>query len=106
MTAQVTAAMFKNLMIGLVVLLVLALAIILTVLNPTTVQLDLAFASFQTPLSLAISGSFVLGWLFGLLCMLIYVLGLLRERRALRKSLRLADAEVANLRGLPMQDAS
>jgi uncharacterized integral membrane protein len=98
--------MFRNLMIGLVVLLVLAVAIIFTVLNPETVQLDLAFSSFQTPISLAMSASFVMGWLFGLLCMLIYVLGLLRERRALRKSLRLADTEVANLRGLPMQDAS
>jgi len=98
--------MFRNLMIGLVVLLVLAVAIIFTVLNPETVQLDLAFSSFQAPISLAMSASFVFGWFFGLLCMLIYVLGLLRERRALRKSLRLADAEVANLRGLPMQDAS
>jgi len=97
--------MLKNLLIGFVVVVVLGLAVILGVLNPSAVRIDLAFASFETPLALVISVSFVVGWLFGLLCMLAYVMRLLRERRSLRKALRLADTEVANLRGLPMQDA-
>ena len=48
---------------------------------------------------------FVAGWIFGLLCVSVYLLRLVNERRRLRKSLRIAEAEVSSLRNLPMQDA-
>jgi putative membrane protein len=97
--------MLNNIVIGLLVLAVAALAIVFSWLNPGAVTLDLAFASFEIPLSMAVIAGLIAGWLFGLACTGAYLFSHVRERRRLRKALKLAEAEVANLRGLPMQDA-
>jgi len=73
-------------------------------LNPGNVRLDLAFGVVETRLSLAFSVTFLLGWLAGLVTMSGGLLKLLNDRRKLRRSVRLAEAEVSNLRRLPMQD--
>ena len=58
------------------------------------------FKLYRTMLSF-----FAAGWFFGVACITFFVLKLAAERRQLRKSLRLAEAEVTSLRRMPMQDA-
>lgn len=97
--------MLKKLLIGLLVALFAAIAIIFAWLNPGVVNLDLAFASFDIPIAIAVIVGLAVGWLFGLSCVGAYLVTVVRERRRLKKALKLAEAEVSNLRGLPMRDA-
>ena len=93
--------------IGLLVLIIV-IAIVMatfTAINTGDVHLDLAFAEFTEPLSLVLTVTFALGWLFGILCMGVYAMKLVNERRLLRRSLRLSESEVTSLRGLPLSDA-
>jgi len=93
--------------IGLLVLIIV-IAIFMatfTAINTGTVEIDLAFASFTKPLPLVLTVTFALGWLFGILCMGVYALKLVNERRVLRRSLRVSESEVTSLRGLPLNDA-
>ena len=93
--------------IGLLILIV-AIAVLMatfTAINTGTVDIDLAFAKFTQPLALILTVTFALGWLFGLLCMGLFVIKLINERRVLRRSLRLSESEVTSLRGLPLNDA-
>jgi hypothetical protein len=48
---------------------------------------------------------FVVGTLFGMLCMTTFVFRLVKERRSLRRSLRTSESEVSSLRNLPLSDA-
>ncbi len=93
--------------IGLLILIVvIAIAMAtFTAINTGTVDIDLAFASFSKPLPLVLTVTFALGWLFGILCMGVYALKLVNERRLLKRSLRLSESEVTSLRGLPLNDA-
>lgn len=97
--------MFRKLLIGSLVVIAATVAMLFAWMNPTVVTLDLAFASFDVSIAVAVMAGLVVGWLFGLGCMAFYVLKLIRQSRSLRKSLRLAEAEVSNLRGLPTHDA-
>ncbi len=97
--------MLRKLLIGLLVVLFAAVAIIFAWLNPEVVKLDLAFASFEIAIATAVIAGLAVGWLFGLFCVGAYLVSVMRERRRLKKALRLAEAEVSNLRGLPMRDA-
>jgi len=45
------------------------------------------------------------GWLFGVASASVYLLKTMNEKRKLRKSIKLAEVELNNLRSLPMQDA-
>jgi putative membrane protein len=80
-------------------------AVIFAAINTDLLVLDLAFVEIETTTSLAMLGFFAIGWVFGLLCVSIGLIKLTTERRQLRKSLRLAEAEVTSLRRMPMQDA-
>ncbi|MBT8078898.1 MAG: LapA family protein [Gammaproteobacteria bacterium] len=93
--------------IGLVVLVLTIFGLILwfTKINPGSLELDLAFAKVEASIPLAISATFVIGWLFGLACTGIFIIRLINERRQLRKSLRVAESEVTSLRNLPIADA-
>jgi len=94
--------------IGLLILII-AIVILMatfTAINTGDVRIDLAFAEFTEPLSLVLTITFALGWLFGILCMGVFALKLVNERRVLRRSLRLSESEVTSLRGLPLSDAN
>ena len=93
--------------IGLLILIVvIAIAMAtFTAINTGDVHIDLAFAEFTRPLPLVLTVTFAFGWLFGILCMGVYALKLVNERRILRRSLRLSESEVTSLRGLPLSDA-
>jgi len=80
--------MLKRILTIIVFVAALAASALLTSLNPVAIQLDLGFASFQTPLGLALVLAVALGWLFGLVSSLGWVMRLLAERRSLRAQLR------------------
>ena len=91
-----------------VMALIVVIAVLMatfTAINTGTVDIDLAFTEFTQPLALILTVTFALGWLFGLLCMGLFVIKLINERRVLRRSLRLSESEVTSLRGLPLNDA-
>lgn len=74
-------------------------------LNPERISLDLAFGVVDTPVAYAFIACFALGWLFGLLTIGVWAIRSARQRRKLARQLRLAEAEVTNLRQLPAADA-
>ena len=86
-------------------LLVFVLMIWFTSINPGPVSIDLAFGTVQPTIPLALAVTFVLGWVFGLVSVAFYVLGLLNERRRLRTALRNSETEISSLRNLPIADA-
>ena len=93
--------------VGLIVLiLVLFVAMFtFTALNTGEIQLDLAFFEGTYPISVALAATFVVGVIFGMLCMTAFVFRLINERRLLRRSLRMSESEVSSLRSLPLSDA-
>jgi len=76
-------------------LLLLALAalagLIVSALNVTRVEVELAFVRIATPLGVALVTAFTLGLLAGLLWRVRWVAQLLGERGRLRRELRLAE---------------
>lgn len=97
--------MARNLLFFLVVILGLLLATAFAALNPGLITLDLAFTETEVQKSLALTVAFGAGWVFGLVCAALVLLKSVNERRRLRRSLNLAEAEVRNLRSMPIQDA-
>jgi len=93
--------------IGLVLLIVLIFAamVVFTAGNPGDVSIKLLHWEKSFPISLAFTAAFAIGWLFGVICMGIYAFRISRERRMLRRSLRLSENEISSLRSLPLSDA-
>jgi len=97
--------MLKKVGIGMVVVVIFLAMLVFTSSNPGFVDLDLVFLTVRPSIPLAFAATFVLGWIFGLLCTTVFILRLLNERRQLRRSLRHAESEVSSLRNLPLADA-
>jgi uncharacterized integral membrane protein len=97
--------MLKRIGIGILVLLIFLLMLWFTNSNPGVVTLDLAFGVVQPSIPLAFSVTFVIGWVFGLLCTSVVIFRLTNERRRLRRALRNSETEVSSLRNLPLADA-
>lgn len=97
--------MARNFLFILLVLLGLLLATVFAALNPGTISLDLAFTETEAQKSLALTVAFGAGWVFGLVSAALVLLKSANERRRLRRSLNLAEAEVKTLRSMPIQDA-
>ncbi len=97
--------MFKK--AGLIILLIVIFGVIVvfTYLNTGAVEVDLAFVSITTSISIAFTVALVAGWLLGVISMGLFALRLVNERRALRRSLRISESEVSSLRNLPLSDA-
>jgi uncharacterized integral membrane protein len=93
--------------VGLVVLIIVLFAVMFTftALNSGEIEIDLGFFKHTYPISMAFAATFVLGILFGMLCMTAFVFRLIKERRTLRRSLRVSESEVTSLRNLPLSDA-
>jgi putative membrane protein len=92
---------------ALLVLMLFIAVVVFTFVAKNTgiVSLDLAFATVTSSVAIVVTVAFVAGALFGFLCMGIYVLQLMNERRALRRSVRASESEVSSLRNLPLSDA-
>ena len=97
--------MLKKVGVTLVFLLVFVLMLVFARLNPGTVRLDLAFDSFEPSIPVAIIVTFIGGWLFGLVCTLLFAARVVNERRRLRRELRSRESEISSLRSLPLSDA-
>ncbi len=97
--------MLRNILVGALVVIILVITIVFSASNPGLIYLDLAFVQVEIQKSLAVILVFGFGWVFGLFCAVLLLLRFVNERRKLRKSLRLAEAEVKTLRSMPLQDA-
>ena len=74
-----------------VVVLLFALALIFTALNPQQFDVDVAFGRFEVSAGLALSIAFAAGLLAGALWRSTWIARLLAERGRLRHALRLAE---------------
>jgi uncharacterized membrane protein YciS (DUF1049 family) len=92
---------------GLIVLLlaIFGVMIVFSYLNTGDVEINLAFLSVSTSVSIAFTVTLALGWLLGVASMGLYALRIANERRILRRALRISESEVSSLRSLPLSDA-
>lgn len=92
---------------GLIVLLILifGVMVVFSYLNTGEVEVNLAFLSVTTSVSIAVTVALAAGWLLGVLSMGVFALRLVNERRSLRRALRVSESEVSTLRNLPLSDA-
>lgn len=97
--------MLRSLLYPMLLLVFVGLAAVFGALNPGPITLDFAFQAIQVEKSVALMVTLAVGWIFGLCCAGVGVLRLLSQRRALQRSLRLAEQEVQALRSLPVKDA-
>lgn len=97
--------MLRYVVFFIIVLIVFMAAVVFAAINPEPMTLDLAFTQIEMQTSLALISFLAAGWAFGMLCAGFLLLKLLGERRQLKKSVQLAEAEVRSLRSMPMQDA-
>ncbi len=97
--------MFKRIAVIVLFLVILTIMLVFTRLNPGLIEIDLAFRTVKSSIPLAVTVTFVMGWLFGLLCTALFAARLVSERRHLRKQLQNSETEVHTLRNLPIVDA-
>ncbi len=97
--------MLRSLIYSVLLLVFIGLAAVFGALNPGRISLDFAFQAIEVEKSVALMATLAVGWVFGLFCAGVGVLRLLSQRRALQRSLRLAEQEVQALRSLPVKDA-
>ena len=97
--------MLKRAVTVLVVIVVGAAMLTFTAANTGEIEVDLLFAKVPTPIPLAFTVAFAVGWLFGLACMGLWALRMVRDRRTLKRSLQVSESEVSSLRNLPLNDA-
>ena len=92
---------------GLILLLIVIFGamVVFSYLNTGDVEVNLAFVSVTTSISIAFTLTLVTGWLLGVISMGFYALRLVNERRTLRRALRVSESEVSSLRSLPLSDA-
>jgi uncharacterized membrane protein YciS (DUF1049 family) len=97
--------MLRKIGVFLLIAIIFVAMILFTRINPGQVRVDLAFAVVEPSIPMAFSVTFIAGWLFGLLCTVVFILRLMNERRRLRTALRSTESEVSSLRNLPIDDA-
>ena len=92
---------------GLILLLILifGVMVVFSYLNTGEVEVNLAFVSITTSISIAFTVTLVVGWVLGVGSMGVFALRLVNERRTLRRALRVSESEVTSLRNLPLSDA-
>lgn len=90
-----------------IVLVVLALLVgmMFALLNHESVTVNLLFDQFQLPLVALLIINLLLGLAVGMMIYLPRQLALRLELERARKKLTVAEAEVRNLRNMPIQDA-
>jgi uncharacterized integral membrane protein len=95
----------KRIGLALLIVLIFAAMVVFTDGNPGEVSIKLLHWERSYPVSLSFTVAFVVGWLFGVICMGLYAFKISNERRMLRRSLRRSENEVRSLRSLPLSDA-
>jgi uncharacterized integral membrane protein len=97
--------MLKKAGLILVLVVIFGVMVVFSYLNTGEVEVNLAFVSVTTSISIAFTLTLVAGWLVGVISMGFYALRLVNERRTLRRALRVSESEVSSLRSLPLSDA-
>ena len=95
--------MFRVL-IFLVTLSLLALSIIISMLNPLSMEIDLYFQKYSAPLPLFLFISFLVGSFLTLLFFLSAYISHKHEGMNLRKILKTKEDEIDSLRKNPLRD--
>lgn len=95
----------KRILIFIGFLLVIVLGLSFAVMNASEVQLNYYFGTFSAPLSLVVVGAIAIGALLGVLASVGMVLSQKREMARLRRSMKLTEKELSNLRALPLKDS-
>ncbi|MEO1201823.1 MAG: LapA family protein [Pseudomonadota bacterium] len=97
--------MLRRTLTVLVVIVVGLAMLTFTAENTGSIEVNLLFFSVTAPVALAFTVAFAVGWLFGLACMGLWALRMLRDRHSLKRSLKVSESEVSSLRNLPLNDA-
>ena len=82
----------------------LALSITLSMLNPMEIEIDLYFHAYKAPLPLFLFISFLVGSFIALLFFFSAYIKHKHENRNLRKSMKIKEDEIDNLRKNPLRD--
>ena len=98
--------MLKRISIILVIISIFFLVIYFTSINQNSIRIDFGFVVFEPSVVLGVSLIFILGWIFGLLCSMLYIIKLTNEQRKLKSNLKDAQSELSGLRQLPTKDAN
>tara|TARA_B100000929_G_scaffold274157_1_gene247076 strand:+ start:97 stop:393 length:297 start_codon:yes stop_codon:yes gene_type:complete len=98
--------MLKRISIILVIISIFFLVIYFTSINQNSIRIDFGFVIFEPSVVLGVSLIFILGWIFGLLCSMVYIIKLTNEQRNLKSNLKDAQSELSGLRQLPTKDAN
>ena len=97
--------MLKKAALILLLIVIFGIMVVFSYLNTGDVEVNLAFVSLTTSVSIAFTVTLVAGWLLGVISMGLYALRLAKERRTLRRALRTSESEISSLRSLPLSDA-
>ena len=97
--------MLKRAALILLLIVIFGVMVVFSYLNTGEVEVNLAFVSVTTSISIAFTVTLVVGWLLGVASMGVFALRLVNERRTLRRALRVSESEVTSLRSLPLSDA-
>lgn len=73
-------------------------------LNPQSVTIDIGVAVVETRIAYAFIVTFALGWAFGLMATVGWLLRLAGQNRRQKRAARLAETELENLRKIPVAD--
>jgi len=96
----------RKLIFWLVFLFILWIAASLIALNKDIVSIDILFMKLDIKIGVALLTSFALGWLFGIMSMLIPVMKGWNKGRVLKKEKEKAEKEVKKLRESPFNDVT
>lgn len=88
----------------LIMIIIILVGVSFAVLNAQTVQVNLYFATSKLPLSMLLAFTMVIGVCLGLLVSLILYIRLKSTNYRLKRRLKLAEAEVTNLRAIPLKN--
>lgn len=97
--------MLKRIMVVVTAILIAVAMFAFAAANTGPIDVDLLFRKVTTSMPVAFTVAFAVGWLFGLLSLSLWALALVRERRALKRALKVSESEVSSLRNLPLTDA-
>lgn len=94
----------KRIIFLVIFLLVSVVGLSFALMNAETVTLSYYFGTLDAPLSIIVVVSIALGALLGVSASMAMALGLKQEIVRLRRSVKVTEKEVANLRSLPLRD--
>lgn len=94
----------KRIIFLVIFLLISVIGLSFALMNAETVTLSYYFGTLDAPLSIIVVVSVALGALLGVSASMAMALGLKQEIARLRRSIKVTEKEVANLRSLPLRD--